>query len=667
MIVNKLTAPILPALPLLLLLLALSTVFLFGNDRGHFYRHGSHRHITANHMAVAANLSPAHNFLGFFRQTLDADGTPSYRVYNRFPIGSYLVIKLAIFPFDDDPSAQLYAARLLMLLFFTATAVLAYLSLARLTSHRWMALTATLLAFSSPYCLYFNDMVTPEAWPDLLGIFLVFHGMVIFVQEGRFRQLQGKTCLALLLGWHVYALLLPFVVLGLAGALVRAVREGGGLWGIHSFWGHMARVTVSLLRSRYLALGVVALLFGTAVLSVNFANEYVALNGEAGLTELPSVRSMLKRTGLSGGTKAWPAVLKSQFYRIGGMALPYFFAGRVTDYGDFYDPVSLGWQDVIGGILVSGTCLLGLAFVRQTIPWATLVLSGFCWGLPMRQATANRVHDFESLFYIGLPLFLFSLVLLAIHRLSGRRLSVVVGLAVATLPVFVLSGFQMAHVGYTDKDAESRFQKDVMTDLAVIRKMTVGNVAAISKSLGYPMRYALTGTTILRFGSSRFADVVISLSHPRHGAHDAALLTPDNRRVFLYRRDGYERHIDHIIEETGDPLIHAESRGHVVDVYLSDNQLYYVRNPRPKPPEDARFSLHVIPGDVRDLPNHHKRWNFDNLDFYFDDKRIPHGTRDVAVLTLPDYDVARIRTGQFTSKGRLWEAEVSFDQQPDDD
>ena len=228
MIVNKLHASLLPALPLLLLLSALSTVFLFGNDREYSYRPAHHNDITANHLAVAANLSPAHNFLGFYRQTLDADGAPTYVVYNRFPIGSSLLIKLAILPFGDDPSAQLYAARLLMLLCFTATAVLAYLSLTRLTAHRWIALTATLLAFSSAYCLYYNNMVATEAWPDLFGLFLVFHGMVLFVQEGRFRQLLGKTCLALLLGWHVYGLLLPFVVLGLAGALVKAVRDGRG-------------------------------------------------------------------------------------------------------------------------------------------------------------------------------------------------------------------------------------------------------------------------------------------------------------------------------------------------------------------------------------------------------------------------------------------------------
>ena len=35
---NKLSPSVLPALPPLLLLSALSTVFLFGHDRGHFYR-----------------------------------------------------------------------------------------------------------------------------------------------------------------------------------------------------------------------------------------------------------------------------------------------------------------------------------------------------------------------------------------------------------------------------------------------------------------------------------------------------------------------------------------------------------------------------------------------------------------------------------------------------
>ena len=219
-------------LPCLLLLLALSTVFLFANDRSHFYRDGFHAYLSSQSMPLAANLSPDHHVLMFFRQTPDADGTPAYQPYNRFPIGTYALIKLAMLPFENDLEKQIYAARLLMLLFFTAAAVLAYLSLCRLIANPWIALTATLLAFSSFYCLYFNDMISTEV-TSFFGVMLTFHGMVLFVQGGRVRQLPVKTCVALLLGWHVFALLLPFIVFGLVRECIHAhsvkwVRGGGG-------------------------------------------------------------------------------------------------------------------------------------------------------------------------------------------------------------------------------------------------------------------------------------------------------------------------------------------------------------------------------------------------------------------------------------------------------
>ncbi len=589
MTVKKLSASALPAFPLLLLLLALSTVFLFGNDRSNFRRDVPGNGMTAHNMAVAANLSPAHNFLGFYWQTLNADGAPTYVAYNRFPIGGYLLIKLAMLPFGDDLSAQLYAARLLMLLFFAATAVLAYLSLARLTAHRWIALTATLLTFSSSYCLSYNDMVATDACPDLFGVFFVFHGMVLFVQEGRFRQLLVKTCLALLLGWHVYALLLPFVVLGLTGALVKAVREGVG--GINSL-GHLTHVTTSLLRSRYLVLGVVALLFGTAVLSVNFANEYFALNGATGLTDLPSVQSMLRRTGqnealnaLKAKRLAWPSFLKLQFYRIGGMSLPSSLIGR--DIHDPYRGAPLGLQYVIGilGIVVSGTCLIWVAFVRRQILWATLVLSGFCWGLPMRDSTSLHSHAFESLFYIGLPLVLFSFMLLSVHRLVGPR--PVIGLSVAALLVFVLSGFQMARIGHPAETAGR--QKSLIADLEAIRKLTAGKVVLVH---GYRnmVRYALAGTGTL-IVSSRQLPLPLNNSTPPSKSrsidffitpyrHEETVLTPANRHLFLYDATHARNwRIDPIPEGT-EALLHAAYREYAIDVYLSDNRLYYVRRPR---------------------------------------------------------------------------------------
>ncbi len=209
-------------LPLMLLLLALSTVFLFGNDRGHFYRNGLHDWNSSQSMAFAENFSLEHKFLIFHHQTLNADGSLAYEPYSRFPIGGYALIKLSILPFGDNLEAKIFAARLLMLLLFSAGAVLAYCAISKLTSQPWIALSATLLAFSSYYCLYYSDKISNEVTIDLFAVLLAFHGMVIFEQEGRFRQLLVKTCIALLLGWHVYALLLPFILLGLSGQIIKA-------------------------------------------------------------------------------------------------------------------------------------------------------------------------------------------------------------------------------------------------------------------------------------------------------------------------------------------------------------------------------------------------------------------------------------------------------------
>ena len=50
-------------LPLAILLIALSSVFALGGDRGYFYRwRGSHNEISGKNLAIAENLSPRHNF-----------------------------------------------------------------------------------------------------------------------------------------------------------------------------------------------------------------------------------------------------------------------------------------------------------------------------------------------------------------------------------------------------------------------------------------------------------------------------------------------------------------------------------------------------------------------------------------------------------------------------
>ncbi len=608
------------------LLLALSTVFIFGHDlRSHLERARDHSILTYHKMAVAANLSLDHGFLMFYRQTLDADGEPSYQPYNRFPIGGYVLIALAIMPFGDDLAAQLYVARTLMLLCFTATALLAYLSLCRLTRQPWIAASATLMAFSSFYCLFYGDMVSDETGLDLLGAMLTFHGMVIFVQEDRFRQLMVKTCVALLVGWHVYALLLPFIALGLARECLCARSVP------------FRRKCARLLYSRYVLLGMVSLLVGLAVLTFNFANEYTALKGEKSLVELPSFQSMTYRTGMEPNVRLdWGSFLLGQFSRIGGMSTPYFLLPALGALRppEFYVPLSVG-----AGIGVFVACVFGVCFTRPRIPWATLVLFGFCWALPMRHNVKEVNHHFESVFYIGLPLVFFSLVLLCLSR-RFKAPSLMVGFAGIALIAFVLSSFQMSHFYVPDA---TRRQKDLLSDATAIRRLTAEGdpIFVPSHKLPYldeaKLNYYWMGRII--HGHSLAAEGFAMLYD--HLDTDA-LLTPKNERIFLYDakkllesyRQAYQR------VASGEPMARS-----TFDVYREDRTLHYVKTPCSDADMNIQLFLHIFPTDGAELPDHRRLFGYDTDILHFSDHGFRFDDKCLASIALPHYDIARVETG----------------------
>ena len=651
-----------------LLLLALSSMFLFDGDTGHYYQEDEHKKL-----AIAENLSIERYFLLFVEQDLDADGKPTfeqsydrfpiggYALYGRFPIGGYALIKLAILPFGNNLSAKIHAARALMLMCFAAAAVLAYLSLRRITSNRWIALTATLLAFSSPHLLYNSDVINTEITIDLFAVMLVFHGIVIYEQEGRFPQLLFKTCAALLLGWHVYALLLPFITFGLIRELIKASS------GVSSTSGALHRITrlaLSWLRSRYLALGVAALLFGISVLAFNFTNEYFTLNRETPLTELPSVQSMTIRTGVDSYFQdkeiqapylSWASFAERQFYRVGMMSLPYAFSLPFVEHRD-----ALPRLFVILGIATSGASLIGLLFVRRhKILLASLALSGFCWALPMRNITAFPWHHFEAIFYIGVTLTLFSLTLMWLHRLLSEQ--VIVALSIAALLVFTLSALRMAQLDNSTQIGELR--EAIIGDFENIRDLTDdGNVIqtyAVPKLYKWisTFAYYLSGRIEIPANeavpSARAPDFVMTsvrLDGP-------ASLTPQNRMIFLYEWDDHHMRIREIVE-TGEPLIRSR-----FDVHLIGNGLMYAKDACREDDISEGFFLAIFPVDKNDLPDNRRQHGFDNLDFHFEQHAIHGGDRCIVIAPLPEYDIARIQTGQLIpladgSYQHTWEGEI---------
>ena len=549
-------------LPSILLLIALSTVFYLGNERDTFYRSGHHDHLSSNGLALAANLSPDDSFLMFDYKYLDQGGSPKFEAYGRFPVGAFLAIKVAISPFGDHLSRQIYSARALTLLFFTAAALLSYSSIVRLVSDRWIALGATLLAFSSYYCLYYSDMVFNDI-PSLFGVVLVCHGMIIFLQENRFRQLLLKIGIALLLGWQVYGLLLAFIAFGLAiefatGWRAARVNSSKSL----SIW--LARMRTGVLAmgvSRYFALSVLALVFGLLVLTANFANEYFALDGETSVTDLPSFNSMQRRIGQSEeiGERYADQVrllpfLRGEFKRIGEMILPYSVVNFVHGIGGSSAEAGLRVNLLLGAVGLGAflVCLIGLCFIpyNKTLA-ASIILSGFGWSIPMRSFAA--FHEFQVLFHIGISLTLFTLGMLCIRRVVGERF--MVGVASIAAIVFVVCAFQEGQSISHSATYEER--KATLADFDVIRRLTEGGSVFVDvRGDDEPVKLAGADNAISYFLSGSFiqysdnrgqSDDFIEHDWEQYTASDydflitsermdtSEPLTPENSRVFLYR------------------------------------------------------------------------------------------------------------------------------------
>ncbi len=400
--------------PALVLLAAAGVLFFVQHDEPGFLP-GHHGFVSSHGLAIAGHFSPMHQGLMYSSLWQNPDGVHSFEVYSRFPVGTFALIRMVMWPFADDIAAQVYVARNLMGLFFMGALWFAFLSLRRLISKPWVAASAVLLAYSSYYALYYNDLVFNDV-PTLFGVMLTFHGMVIYAQTGRMWQLALKAALGLLLGWQVYALLLPYLLLG----GIKRARETQSL--------------VKGLRSHYGMLGIWALFWGGVLLGVNLINEFRAT--EVPFLELSTVQALSNRLGFGAPEVfgeyveqlAWGAFLKEQLYRIGQASMPFLLSRMVTAQGVYL---------VVGGCALGGSLALAWRGPHKRL-LLSLAVVGLCWALPLRHFVA--FHDFQSLFYVGIPLVLYTGGGYYLARKAGDLMPVV---TMGALFIFTFSVIQI--------------------------------------------------------------------------------------------------------------------------------------------------------------------------------------------------------------------------------
>ena len=665
--------------PLAILLAAMASVFALGGDRGYFYRGDVHGEASVRTLAIAELLSPAHGFRLARSVWRDEDGGFEYDPYSRFPIGGYALIKLATLPFGSDLAAKLLAARVLMMAMFCGAALFAYLAVVQVAGGRWAALAAVSLAFSGLYALHYADAVFNEGVMDLFGAALAFHGMVEFARGGRFRQLALKTCAALLLGWHVYALILPFAVLGFVGEAAAAARraassDGGAIAAARAAGG-------AFVRSRYVALSGGAILFGGALLAFNLAGEFSAYDGNKALSKLPTVRSMTDRFGHTGtyigadGTE-WDGFLRQQFYRVGVMSAPYAVVRAVG--GDFRIPeFAPPLAPTLWGAAATGAALAGLAAFRgrYLIPMASIILFGFCWALPMRYNTYYPLHAHEGIPYIGVALVLFSAALIAVRRALGGRIggAAVAGTGALAALVFALS---VLLAGQTGRDADqAEREKTMFADFNAIADIIEGKRVLLVSSppewgddrgfRRHPPYYYLSGSYWrTAYGCANVTPGAADFAISRHRHEDLDLLTPENRVAFLYGAPNPLElcRAERRLLESSEPAARSE-----FDVYFqaNANALRYLKAPCAPEDYEAPFFVYAYPENANDLPDEFRDSGFQGFSpAIFDEVKVFDGaclmTLYLPYDPIPYYPISAIETGQYISGGgRVWEVAIT--------
>ncbi len=714
------------AAPLLVLAGCLAAVLAFAGAGGRFSRPVAGE--AAATLARTANLAAETRFVGFTRRTLEPDpgstldsigdsildstgGAEAFVLDNDHALGAGLALRLAaahlggpdgvLAPrFGDEHRAREVAVRVALAGFWCLAAFLAYLSLVRLLGRRWVALGATLLAFSS-FAGGAWDAVSLEGSPALCGFLLAFHGMVVFVREGRFRRLLLQYAAASFLTFSAAALALPFAAVGFCLEARRRRnedppgRDGGRRPPGREQWASA---------NRYLAFGAFALVCWGVVAGSNRANEWALRADGAKLIAAPTVPAgeesrVVPGTGTGEGEGAGSASEhgsgtasgREALRRVAGALVPYAAASRGGG-GDgpwLLPAVALA---TLGGVV-------GAALSRRRRLLLPLALSGL-----VPAVWPGAAGGFDPSASFGLSLALGSLVGLAADRfLRARSVGREGGREEATAPalrvpgalavglsaaVFLLSGHRAGSVPNPGEPvALAGFEERVAGDFREIRRRLRRRAAGASSRTIPASQRARAARRHLRPSAAGAVFVPAALREVLGGADAVAwrlggsvlaerpaarglaefvltadgdrgpgLLTPDNREVFLHHRAAFDGELDRMIAAAGAPRIRGE-----YDLHLDGGQVLYVREGCRPEDREGLFVLHLDPVDARDLPPHRRQFGFDNLSFRFADRALDLGGRCVARVPLPGYRVRRFviarHPGQ-SGEDWLWYHEV---------
>ncbi|MBI4684366.1 MAG: hypothetical protein HY755_04110 [Nitrospirae bacterium] len=416
----------------IILLLAGGSIFIFQNHTNGFIagHHGNTSSI-ASALSKSLVIEDTHLVMLISKQMLD-NGEVFYHIYNKFPVFEYLTLGTAMKIFEPDLAMQIYVARQIMNIFFLVALILCYKIVHEIVNEIFLALTITLLVFSSFYMLSYNDMVTNMSTP-LLGFMLA---LLLVVRSSKYNVRKSMLIIipmiSIATGWHTYAVFIAWFIVD-AIKHIKEQRKKGNV------------VNEIIREPSFIAL-VSSVSFGILILGGQTINEAILRGGD--LLQTSSIQGMLRRLGMKATSDvqtfkeiytknltAWHYFTALQIIRIFVMIVP--FAGILISQVSPFHLTSF-----IPGMLftlISGSLVVyGFIRFRDRINFkvfSVFALSGFCWAIPMRHYVAW--HEHQSVFYIGLSIMYFIFFGAAIKPTLAKPAAII------TCLLFIFSVYQM--------------------------------------------------------------------------------------------------------------------------------------------------------------------------------------------------------------------------------
>ena len=483
-------------------------LFIYQNDMNGFVR-GHHGYLSSHGMAISRNLSISTHFLMYHFKYKDENDTVRYSPYNRFPVTAFLVIKLATMWADHDLSMQISIARDIMNLFLIGSFICSFSALKLITEKSIISLISAFITFSSSYLLYYNDMIFNDI-PALFGVLLAFHGVVVYEKKNKFRQYLLESLIAVSLGWQAFFILLPYAL-------------------IKSIIGLKNKKSIKvLLKIEALHVALLSLFFGAFILSFNLLNEYLV--SDKPLTELSSVQSAKYRMGFSDKrgseppiVRSWKVFIPSQIKRIGRLSIPHIL---IMDGGEDSVVYAAGFLCILLSILF-------IWLSKHKLLFSMLVLSGILWAICMRTFVAY--HDFQSIFYIGIPLVLYINIMNLVFRLRQIQ-NLKIFFIVLSLFIISLSCIHMNLIKAMNTDRANSITADYQVIYDKIGKGNKIHIMGDRVKVGggfHGCDFYLSGNYIQTNPHS----AVYFIASSRNLFPQELLLTPENKHVFLFQCD----------------------------------------------------------------------------------------------------------------------------------